>query len=1524
MANTEGMPDEFVESLATAGSVASSFSSAPRREEKRLREEQRLRARQRQIRLQGRMELPMSGPPAAKIIRPSPNNHDKSRVNERVLIDEDSPSSSSEIAPVANALPLVGDIIEHNQSHNQHRSSRKTSKVSRFSSRNRQLNASTNATDNSNNLFQHKHVTGFPSVHDVPLGTFVKLKKKTSQKISSPTNSITTKQTNIDFKSSSNIGSTNSHNLMKEASQNESQAMLAGLSLEEIKDQQQEIEQALSPDMIAFLKRRRKKNRSVANGQQTVPNTDNDNDNEAASKVYSTDINESLTTSIADKSTNKNKMINHNIMGEEEVERKEKERMSKLVASIRTHEDLDATYRMEMKGDVFDIDFEKNSDSKSNGSKEKEEFFVACDLLRSSSPRQTLWAARTVSWKLEGLMSTVEQQPQSKPREENITQLSIESKNCMVTTDELPSVLSVSLRCLLDKPLNSSCNYLLHTYALQSLYYLIIIYAHPDHDVIYDNSKLRAYSGISIFQEDFMDDAVPSPSLETAYPPMSVRPLTVDENTGPNNIKSATSNQVAAYMTSSSTSSALMDGEDFKKDPMWTLLSKMKIIPRLAFLLEHQQHMAGIPTKAFTAICGIISMVGQRSPGAASAIVQHKTLTSLLLKRMLEQIQQGRSENEIESKNSGDEIIFSTIRLFCILSRQSRVVAKVLPLEDILPPLLATGLASSYQQFRVQQHALYLWRTMLRYGLGLEALSSMLTISARHLALPYSNKFSLSSDFLSSFTLVLECVKVVRSKNLDIISTSSITTEVGLEETLINQVSKTVVGTAMKMMASTLETVLPKNLTPPDRLNLNDPNTDKSLTQRYRWDASRLLYLSVWFQLFDPAINTKINESIEDYISFDHQETLLLTLQAWAEPSSDIDKAWNLVPKWCDSSLDFKELSLDDGTMIKTEASACAFINAYFSITLVLLRSKAPNRHIEDIKRSFHRKIVEMIIMGLKSALETPAVKCAGNIYSEKSPSSLSSARERWINQSQFAIAKLCFHSISMGLIRTSSEISLVRGLVFSLLGRLQKGNESIAAVLFSSDILFQTSGNPVQNEDVALTASSLPSPICSMFLGEICGSEYTRKQLDHSFKLQHGFGITSAGFGPFQLDSLLSSAEIPNSVPSAAKDNPGEESFPLGSLWLWQCLSGSIRMRDDVVASGTNEAADVIAAVLELILDLDETEEIVDSVGYAGQLPIGSKLYYLMNVCLHNEQVLRDERILNSGEILLDRYLQNFGYNDNDNDIVDFCQECLDHSGHSSKNGLKNDDEEDNTLNAADKKLLDDFSNAITIDLKDSRISSEQIRAMVAFLEDLTSAYRDYGAQYDFFTKCIRVFLLPMFPSLIRCRGLRELEKMLHLLTVSNESEDDVEIMTELVSKSLTGGLPAVDDSIRDDTDVLNAVAKAIGGASPRPLEGYMRHYCIGMLVRNFAISLSTEQGVEISKKRLERLNAKAVQSVCKATELFLQSREGTKSALVKAILYSSSCDYTDDYNGIGEEQYVVQCLVSCIARNSSCRNVV
>jgi hypothetical protein len=1533
MANTECMSDEFIESLATAGSSSavvstsssSSSSSQDRRRQQEQRQRQQLRSRQMQNRLQKKMELPIGDSPAAKVVRASPNNqYTNSRAPAENIQESDGvvdppsqPSPTHEDS--TGARPLVGNIIEHNDNHRGNKK-KVNGKGSRFS-RNRQ---------ETNNTTTKTHSTGFPSVHDKPFGTFVKGKKKDGNRpinktvttsIDKRSNGTNNKNNVIDMNSSGRSDN-NAHHLLQEASHNEAQSMLTGMSLEEIKDNQQEIRQALSPELMAFLKDRRKskvQQKETASGRESssLP---------SSSSTNNTIRTESTTaTSTPDMSTsNKNKKSQ-----EENLERDDKERMAKLVASIKTHEDLDATFRAEMKSDVFGIDFdEKDGDDDKNG---KEQFLVACGLLRSTSPRQTLWAARTVSFKLNELITAptfkLQQQLQQQQDNDNVKNDRTDppatsvAETSTITKADLPSTLPVSLRCLLDKLLTSSCNYLLHTYALQSLYYLTIIYAHPDHDVIhYDSSSpLSLESGatthttsekftcsdVSIFQEDFMDDAVPTPPLDTAYPPMSVTPLAVPEEISRNNTNDK--NGAPAYMTSSSTASALTEGEAFKKDPMWTLLSKMKILPRLSFLLEHQQHMTSIPVEALVAICGIVSMVGQRSPGAASAIVQHKTLTSQLLKRMMEQIQQGRSESGENSNNNNGRIIHATMRLFCILSRQSRVAAEGLPLEEILAPLLAVGPASSYEEFRTQQQALVLWRTMLRYGLGLEALPFMLTVSARHLALPYSKEFSLSSEFLSAFTLVLECVKVVWSKNHGA-STAAAATATTTETLstvhedptgMINPASIKIIETATKLMVSTL--ILSKKKSPFD--------IDTDLILKYRFNASRLLYLSTWFQLFDPAVNTYDDVAVEDYISLDDQETLLLTMQSWAEREGVIETAWKSVALWCDPSLNPEKLSRNI-TSIKVEAAASGVIHGYFSVALVLLRSKVSNSHIEDIKRSLHKILVRTIIEGLKSALKSQA----DHVTSAK-PKYNNSAREGWIIQSHFAVAKFCFHSMSMGLIESSSDLTLVRSMVFSLLGRLQKGNESIAAVLYSSDALFQTCGNPVQ-EDTMSTESS--SPISTMFLGEVCGSERARKQLDHSFKLQHGFGLTSAGFGPFALDSLLGNAEQPNTGPTGPNSTE-DSTFPLGKFWIWQCLSGSIRMRDDVVAVGAEEATNVIAAVLGLILEQDETEEVMGIAGYMSRLPMGSKIYYLINICLQPEQVFRDERIFNCGEVILDRYLKHFG--DDEIDIAEFCQECLDHSGRDSKISKITNDEEEDALQEKDKKLLDDFANAMEGDYnKDSQISHEEYRALEAFVEDLATAYREYGAQYDFFTKCIRIFLLPVFPSSIRCRALKELENMLHLLTVSKEYEDEDE-MALLLSKSFVGGIPNIDNSIRDGAEILDAASRILArdSISPRPLDGYMRHYCIGLLVRSFASSLSTEQGIETSKLRMKRLNKKNVHTICKATSHLMQT-DGSRSALVAAVIESSS--YTNNNDEMTEKDYVEKCINNCINRHISSKS--
>jgi len=245
----------------------------------------------------------------------------------------------------------------------------------------------------------------------------------------------------------------------------------------------------------------------------------------------------------------------------------------------------------------------------------------------------------------------------------------------------------------------------------------------------------------------------------------------------------------------------------------------------------------------------------------------------------------------------------------------------------------------------------------------------------------------------------------------------------------------------------------------------------------------------------------------------------------------------------------------------------------------------------------------------------------------------------------------------------------------------------------------------------------------------------------------------------------------------------------------------------------------------------------------------------------------------------------------------------------------MLNNHEEEDALEEKDKKLLDDFVTAMNVNSKNCQFSPEQHRAIEAFVEDLTTAYRDYGAQYDFFTKCIRVFLLPIFPASIRCRALKELENMLHLLTTPKEYEDGIE-MVQLLSKSFVGGLPSVDNSKRDGAEILDAASRILAHdcISSRPLEGYMRYYCIGLFVRSFAFSLSTGQGIETAKLRLKRLNKKNIQTICTTTSLFIQTN-GSKSALVAAVIKSSS--FTTSNGETTETDSVEKCINYCITHH-------
>jgi len=429
--------------------------------------------------------------------------------------------------------------------------------------------------------------------------------------------------------------------------------------------------------------------------------------------------------------------------------------------------------------------------------------------------------------------------------------------------------------------------------------------------------------------------------------------------------------------------------------------------------------------------------------------------------------------------------------------------------------------------------------------------------------------------------------------------------------------------------------------------------------------------------------------------------------------------------------------------------------------------------------------------------------------------------------------------------------------LVFSLLGNLERGQESVAAVLFSQDILFMPSGNPLfQTYKYMDDSASGSSPISTLFLGEICGSEMARKQLDHSFKLQHGFGLTSEGYGPFALDSLLSATD------RMGPKTSGDLILPLGNLWLLQTLSGSIQMKQQTpIEKGTNEAVLVVSTALGLLLELEEAGEIDASCRwYSPSIPVGAKMYYLLNVCLHPEAILRDERIAEASGALFEKYCSQL----DESTLVELSKACILHTEPTKKEVVEADGDE--SISEKEKALINKLLNPSM--KTDINLSPEEVRSLEALLEDVISAYRDYGAQYSFFTKCVRLFLSPVYPSSIRCRTMQELRYMLHLLTLS----DDIKSDAELLEVFLSGGLPGTDGSARDASSVLDAITVAVAKeSSGRNLGGFFLQFSVATLAQSLAASILDQASNPSMTRWLSQIPSRIASFVCDVASTIL-----------------------------------------------------
>jgi hypothetical protein len=271
-----------------------------------------------------------------------------------------------------------------------------------------------------------------------------------------------------------------------------------------------------------------------------------------------------------------------------------------------------------------------------------------------------------------------------------------------------------------------------------------------------------------------------------------------------------------------------------------------------------------------------------------------------------------------------------------------------------------------------------------------------------------------------------------------------------------------------------------------------------------------------------------------------------------------------------------------------------------------------------------------------------------------------------------------------------------------------------------------------------------------------------------------------------------------------------------------------------------------------------------------------------LMNICLQSDEVLSDERVSSSADALLDGYLNSFG--DSEDDVLSFSKQCYRHSEPSNK--IKNASHEhfEDNEEVKGKRLLEKFVENEGSSRSHSQIPREELRSLVAFVEDITKSFKEYGAQFDFCTKCIRALLVPAFPSSLRCRVLQELDGMLHVWTLPEEETNDREVSL-LLEKIVSGGLSIADGSVPDSIDILNQATSILARAQARYAGKYITWYCIALLARNLGSSLEDTGHLKAAKSRLEKLDAITIDVICRATRV-ARDGGGSRMALTNGVM--------------------------------------
>ncbi len=1154
----------------------------------------------------------------------------------------------------------------------------------------------------------------------------------------------------------------------------EADAMLANMSKEEIAESVAEIEGILSAETINFLRKRHKEKKM----RQGVASKDG----------YGTNVSDS---------NDPKKSVSFKV--EQQAAVQEKEDAAKMLSGIKTEEEL---------VEAFAKSVGLNGENIEETSEEEEtELESASKLLRSTSKRQRLLGAkRTCEWLDERLKILTH---------DGRDPSWVEDKSANKYSDILP----VALRCLLDVP-SPQKNFQLIEYVIRSIHSLTILFTPAEHRLDFNAIFEKDYDDDAdvIFQQEYMQDAVPIPSASKCYMKRNQQSKMERSSLGD-----------GCYATNASAESAKSDGKEFYSDPGWILLSKMKFIPCISNILIAltRQSRDEIPlslAKIIRGICGILAQMSLRSPGAAVAIAQHSDIVPKLISLSLEPGNPGEDGFVVDTKTA-----LPVIYLFCILSRQSRSAAK--SLETIVETTTSIVASNSEvdEEVLLQRWCIIFWRTLLRYGLGISHLSIMLQLSIVHLASDPNQRGCLAPEYLSAFAIICECVKITSMHKGFKEPTNSKTLTESDRETLAMS------GMWFSSHVTNCADDIIKGI---DGVDIGD---------RMKIASTKIRFISLYYDASSPSniLGRTPNSGNIAFVPIISIETYIAVLDSIFD-SQLMNDAINII------------MNNDEGTPMRLQARACSFIEACYYALRVLIEKTDPHGHVQEEEKISSTIQTETQLLRYKVFERVKG-------YLENEPKRLKKGIEKlsqatWMNGAHFAVATFLssdFPAYVSSILNPNSIkeiLPLIQSFICHLIGRLGVGEEKRAALLFSQDIIFTI----VKGNGTSISVSNMAG-MQDVMMRELCTSPLAQSQLDHSFKISGRPGLTVKGKGHFSLESLRSETDYRESPsktdePEDKKDSD-QFTLPIGEDWAWKLLSSTITMDPK-----TSPNAEVYLKATDAIISSMEYLHYIATSGmrYNEAIEAGAKMYFLLNTCFYPETIIRDEKF----EALFMKLFFEFRREVLEEEMCDrgkssfisFIITCNQHSRDNQSNKIEST-EHDKLV-----ELLFDQESGANDDI--GNLSSKDLKAVDTFVDDISTAFIDFGAQYDSFIYAIRYLLMPGMPNRVRIRVLDKLKDLLHLLTTESEHSD---LSRNNLGKELghffLGGFSPIDKSGRDSSGYLDKLASLLGDESFTILgrqKGFFYCYAVGCLARSLASSsVKCECGVKAMRRRVKNMAA-------------------------------------------------------------------